>query len=151
MPFIIITRDELKQLKVQAEEEKRRAEEEKRRVEIENAIQTVYNHVIGSAKIPEWAITKCLVAVGHTGHQPQAHRFGDFFRCIDPKQHHRIPSIAIPSESIPLVISGLQELFPDSNVSVMAPAPDGKMYEVSAATSPFIQPHALKAIVVDWS
>jgi hypothetical protein len=148
---LIITRDELKQLKIQADEEKRRVEEEKRIAEIETAIQVIYKHVIRSAKALD--LTKCLVAIGTEGRAVQPQCYGDFFKTVSPLLLHlvRIPGFMIPNDSMPFVISGLQEQFPDSKVSLIAPARDGKMYEVSSTESPFIQPHTLKAIVVDWS
>jgi len=151
MSLIPITRDELKQLKIQADEEKRRATEEKRKAVIESAIKTVYGIILGMAK--EESSTKHLVVVNkhHMCQQYRGEHFGDFFDKSSKYFRSSLSSVNLEDDMIPFVLSGVQELFPDSKVALMACAPDRKMYDVSTLVSPFIQPHMPKAIVVDWS
>jgi len=184
MSLIPVTRDELKQLKIQADEEKRRVEEEKKKKTIETKINNVYSTVINAAKVE--SCTKYLVAISNQSPHASSHyqfvdarQFGDFFtpfrnedaqsvsqfspitapkggvlnkkRCNTFPIDTRVPLVYIEDDIMPFVLSGLQELFPDSKVTVMACAPDGKMYDISTVVSPFIHPHTLKAFVVDWS
>ena len=153
MSLIPITRDELKQLKIQADEEKRRAE-------IAAAIKETYDkivrHATGSTE------TKIQFNVVEDARMRQMDvRQQQQYRQMLQQQPPLNPSILITDELIGDVVRGLRELFPDSKieykVTVMARAPDGKMYDVSkmdASVAPFIhasQTQTKKVIDVDWS
>jgi hypothetical protein len=151
MPLIPITRDELKQLKI-------RADEEKRKVEIACAIKETYDKIVRRAtgstetKIQFNVVEDARMRI-MDAHQQQLYR-----QTLQQQQHPLNPSILITDELVGDVVSGLRELFPDSKieykVAVMAQALDGKMYDVSKIDSPFIrasQTQTKKVIDIDWS
>jgi hypothetical protein len=151
MSLIPITRDELKQLKIQADEEKRK-------VEIACAIKELYDMIIQRAtgstdtnlqiNVIEDAARMRLMDV----HQQQKYR-----QTLQPQLSQTF-TIIITDEFRGDVVKGLRELFPDSKieykVAVMARAPDGKMYDVSKMESPFVrasQTQTTKVIDIDWT
>jgi hypothetical protein len=155
MSLIPITRVELKQLKIQADEEKRKAE-------IAAAIKETYDKIVRYAtgstetKIQFNVVEDARMRQMDVRQQQQYRQMNEF------RVHQSLnPSILITDELIGDVVSGLRELFPDSNieykVAVMARASDGKMYDVSkvdASMAPFIRAshtQTNKVIDVDWS
>lgn len=150
MSLIPITRDELKQLKIHADEEKRKAE-------LASAIKIMYDMIVQRAS--GFTDTKMQFNILEDAnmrqmdiHQQQR------YRQTHAQQQPLNPSIIITEELRGDVVSGLRELFPDSKidykVAVMARAPDGKMYDVSTMDSPFIhasQTKTTKVIDIDWS
>jgi hypothetical protein len=154
MSLIPITRDELKQLKIQADEEKRKAE-------IAAAIKELYDKIVRRAtgstetKIQFNVVEDARMRI-MDANQQQLYR-----QTLQQQQQPLNPSILITDELVGDVLSGLRELFPDSKieykVTVMARAPDGKMYDVSkmdVSVAPFIhasQTQTKKVIDVDWS
>ena len=153
MSLIPITRDELKQLKIQADEEKRKAE-------IAAAIKEIYDIIVlratGSADTNiKFNVIEDAARMRQMNVQQQKQYRQQI---IQHQQHLLTPSIIITDELIGDVVSGLRELFPDSKieykVAVMAQALDGKMYDVSKMDSPFIrasQTQTKKVIDIDWS
>ena len=131
-----VTRDELKQLKIQAAEEKRKAEEEKRQADIEMTVERVYGAIIKAAK--ETPFTKCMIRISPPGYTRST-------------QCAYMVNIYVSDDIVAFVLDGIREFFPDSMVAVMVEQPDGKLYDMPLSASPFIQPHTPKFIVVDWS
>jgi hypothetical protein len=126
MSLIPITRDELKQLKIQADEEKRKAD-------IAKSIKWLYDMIVRCATASTNTNIQFKVYKDRDEEQLQHHKF----------HHHQLQQFAglhITDELIGDVVSGLRELFPDSkieyNVAIMARAPDGKMYDVSKTLFP---------------
>ena len=151
MSLIPITRDELKQLKIQADEEKRKAE-------LASAIKEMYDMIVRRAS--GFTDTKMQFNVLEDANMRQMdmHQQQRYRKMHEQQQQPLNPSIIITEELRGDVVSGLRELFPDSKidykVAVMARAPDGKMYDVSTMDSPFIhasQTQTNKVIDVDWS
>ena len=154
MSLIPITRDELKQLKIQADEEKRKAE-------LASAIKELYDMIVRRAtgstdtnisfNVIEDAARMRLMDV----HQQQKYR-----QTLQPQLSQTF-TIIITDEFRGDVVKGLRELFPDSKIEykvvVMARAPDGKMHDVSkmdSSVAPFIhasQTKTTKVIDIDWS
>jgi len=150
MSLIPITRDELKQLKIQADEEKRKAE-------LASAIKIMYDMIVHRAT--GFTDTKMQFNVIEDANMRQMDMHQQQrYRQTHAQQQPLNPSIIITDELRGDVVSGLRELFPDSKidykVAVMARAPDGKMYDVSTMDSPFIhasQTKTTKVIDIDWS
>ena len=151
MSLIPITRDELKQLKIQADEEKRKAE-------LASAIKEMYDMIVRRAS--GFTDTKMQFNILEDANMRQMdmHQQQRYRKMHEQQQQPLNPSIIITEELRGDVVSGLRELFPDSKidykVAVMARAPDGKMYDVSTMDSPFIhasQTKTTKVIDIDWS
>ena len=150
MSLIPITRDELKQLKIQADEEKRKAE-------LASAIKIMYDMIVQRATGFTDTKMRFNVIEDERMRQMDIHQ-QQRYRQTHAQQQPLNPSIIITEELRGDVVSGLRELFPDSKidykVAVMARAPDGKMYDVSIMDSPFIhasQTKTTKVIDIDWS
>lgn len=153
MSLIPVTRDELKQLKIQADEEKRKAE-------IAAAIKEIYDIIVLRATgTTDTTMQFTVIEDAARMRQMNVQQQQQYRQQMIPRQQHLLtPSIIITDELIGDVVSGLRELFPDSKieykVAVMARARDGKLYDVSKMDSPFIhasQTQTIKVIVVDWS
>jgi len=154
MSLIPITRDELKQLKIQADEEKRKAE-------IASAIKEMYDMIVRRATGSTDTNLQFNVFEDARMRQMNVHQQQQYRQMLQQQQQPQTPSVIITEELIGDVVSGLRGLFPDSKieyrVAVMARAPDGKMYDVSkmdASVTPFIhasQTQTTKVINIDWS
>ena len=125
MSLIPITRDELKQLKIQADEEKRK-------VEIASAINELYDMIVKRATGSTDTTMQFKVFEEDVRmRQMNAHQIKMYRQSLQQQQQPLNPSILITDELIGDVVRGLRELFPDSKieykVAVMARAPDGKM------------------------
>ena len=150
MSLIPVTRDELKQLKIQADEEKRK-------VEIAAAINELYDMIVQRATGSTDTTMQCTVIEDPNMRIMNANQIQKYRQSLQQQLSQK--STVIITETLRGdVVSGLRELFPDSKieykVAVMARAPDGKMYDVSKMDSPFIhasQTQTTKVIVVDWS
>jgi len=171
MSIVPITRDELKQLKIQADEEKRKADEEKRKADeekrkadIKSTIEYVYNKVISTVKTE--GFTKCFLAIydnaiNHS--QFSKHDFGNLFRnegdgCFNrpmfskPIGYHILNiKYDIFQDILKDIMDGLRELFPDSKVTFMAWTPNGNFGDVPDSAIPFINSNRAKGILIDWS
>ena len=150
MSLIPVTRDELKQLKIQADEEKRK-------VEIASAINELYDMIVQRATGSTDTTMQFTVIEDPNMRIMNAHQIQKYRQSLQQQLSQR--STVIITENLREdVIRGLRELFPDSKieykVAVMARALDGKMYDVSKMDSPFIhssQTKTTKVIDVDWS
>jgi hypothetical protein len=147
MSLIPITRDELKQLKIQADEEKRKAE-------IASAIKELYDMTVRRATGSTDTNISIKVIEDENMRRMDAHQQQQYRQ----SQMSQTSTIIITEEFRGDVVKGLRELFPDSKieyrVAVMARALDGKMYDVSKMDSPFIhasQTQTTKVINIDWS
>lgn len=153
MSLIPITRDELKQLKIQADEEKRTAE-------IACAIKELYNMIVQRATGSTDTNAQFKVIEDANMRIMNAPQIQKYRQTLQPQLSQQL-SVIITNELIGDVVSGLRDLFPDSKIEykvvVMALAPDGKMYDVSkmdSAVTPFIRASltkTTKVIDVDWS
>jgi len=150
MSLIPVTRDELKQLKFQADEEKHK-------VEIACAIKELYDMIIRRATGSTDTNLQFKVIQDANMDRMNAHQIQQYRQTLQQQLSQQL-SVIITDELIGDVISGLRELFPDSKieyrVAVLACAPDGKMYDVSKMESPFIrasQTQTTKVIDIDWS
>ena len=150
MSLIPITRDELKQLKTQADEEKRKAE-------IACAIKELYDMIVRRATGSTDTKMQFKVIEDANMGRMNAHQIQQY-RQTPQQQLSQQRAVIVTDELIGDVVSGLRDLFPDSkieyNVAVLARAPDGKMYDVSKMDSPFIsasQTQKCKILNIDWS
>ena len=150
MSLIPITRDELKQLKIQADEEKRKAE-------LASAIKEMYDMIVRRATGSTDTKMQFNVLEDANMHHMDLQQQVQYRKMLAHQQPLN-PAIIITDELRGDVVSGLRELFPDSKidykVAVMARAPDGKLYDVSKMDSPFIhksQTLTTKVINIDWS
>ena len=119
MSLIPITRDEIKQLKIQADEEKRKAE-------LASAIKEMYDMIVRRAS--GFTDTKMQFNVLEDANMRQMdmHQQQRYRKMHEQQQQPLNPSIIITEELRGDVVSGLRELFPDSKidykVAVMAKA-----------------------------
>ena len=154
MSLIPITRDELKQLKISADEEKRKTE-------IACAIKELYDMVVQRASGSGDTTMQFTVIEDANMGRMNAQQIQKYRQSLH-QQLSQTSTVIITENLRGDVISGLRELFPDSkiayNVAVMARAPDGKMYDVtkmdSAPFSPLFrtsQTTTTKVINIDWS
>jgi hypothetical protein len=153
MSLIPITRDELKQLKIQADEDKRKAE-------ITSAIKELYDMIVQRATGSTDTNAQFKVIEDPNMSRMNAHQIQKYRQSLH-QQLSQTSTIVITDEFRGDVVNGLRDLFPDSKieykVAVMAKAPDGKMYDVSkmdVALTPFIRTshtQTNKVIDVDWS
>lgn len=149
MSLIPVTRDELKQLKIQADEEKRK-------VEIASAINELYDMIVQRATGSTDTTMQFTVIEDPNMRIMNAHQIQKYRQSIH-LQLSRTSTIIITDELRGDVVSGLRELFPDSKIDykVVAQAPDGKMYDVSkmdATLTPFIHSSKTNTVIdVDWS
>lgn len=151
MSLIPITRDELKQLKIQADEEKHN-------VEIACAIKELYDMVVQRATGTTDTTMRITVIEDPNMGRMNAHQIQKYRQSLQ-QQLSQTSTVIITENLRENVVSGLRELFPDSKIEykvvVMARAPDGKMYDVSkmdAALRPFISASQTNTVIhVDWS
>ena len=150
MSLIPITRDELKQLKIQADEEKRKAE-------IACAIKELYDMIVQRATGTTDTTMQFTVIEDANMGRMNMQQIQKYRQSLQ-HQLSQTSTVIITDKLRGDVVNGLRDLFPDSKieykVAVMARAPDGKMYDVSKMDSPFIhasQTQTTKVIDIDWS
>ena len=141
MPLIPVTRDELKQLKTQADEDKRMSGTEK-------TIKELYDTIVQFATKSTSTNIRFNVYENMDEHMQQPHSAR---RMGQPQQ---MAVVYIAEELIGDVVSGLRRLFPDSKIgyiSIMARAPEEKIDSTGAPIISSSQSQKYKIIDVDWS
>jgi hypothetical protein len=161
MSLTPISRDTLRLLKSQKEEEERKKAELLRLQTIDGIVKGIYDNVIKLAEttttptqyqysIPQNNILQNITMVSYDDH-----RLRDKRGHIIPQ--HRLPPYDFHIENMPDILATLQSLFPDCSIKYthLVRAPDGKMYNIESldkSVMPFIQSQKSEAyIVVDWT
>lgn len=136
MPLIPVTRNELKQLKTQADDDKRMTGTEK-------TIKELYDTIVQFAT--KSTSTNIRFNVYENMDEHNVCRMG---------QSQQTAVVYIAEEIIGDVVSGLRRLFPDSKIgyiSIMARAPEEKIDSTGAPIISSSQSQKYKIIDVDWS
>lgn len=160
MSLTPISRDTLRLLKSQKEEEERKKAELFRLQKIEGIVKGIYDNVIKAAEttaIP----THYQYAIPQNGYM--AHTSGMYSSPDVPRDkrnmiiQNRLHPYDFHIENMSDILTSLHSLFPDCSIKYthLVRAPDGKMYDVESldkSVMPFIQSQRSEAyIVVDWS
>jgi hypothetical protein len=163
MSLTPISRDTLRLLKSQKEEEERKKAELIRLDTIDRIVKGIYESVIKVAETTTTS-TQYQYSIPQNNILPNVTMVHT--SCIyppspdDPRYKRRnmmIHSYDFHIENMPDILATLQSLFPDCSIKYthLVRAPDGKMYNIESldkSVMPFIQSQKSEAyIVVDWT